>query len=411
MLPLKRRRPIRWLALALAAIAFACVPNRIRHERPDEYLSQVHAEGHESLPADLAIIEFDDFGQFWKRDQLEDTLELIRTRNAEAERGVLVVVYAHGWMNDSNPSRKKGALETFRVSMADLAVELEAAGSPAPDRVVGVYIGWRGAVTRVPLLSQMSFWSRQDAAERMASYNMRETFFRLVKATKVRPESKVMLSGHSMGGMIVAKTLGPSLTTMLLASGEEGMPAFADMVVLMNPALDALSSYHLIEYLKRTETRVELRQADGTVRPAAGPVIAAITSEVDWVTKTAYPAGQVLGLSSAGVRHDEQPGQPSQWKLATRALGHVKELISHRAWVEDGEVRFERVPDSFNTTPYWVVQVSSDISSGHGDIHGPEFRELVRQLTLLNALYDAESLTWLRNGRPGAMEGPSLFGP
>ncbi|MEM7202849.1 MAG: hypothetical protein AAF628_21500 [Planctomycetota bacterium] len=376
------------------------MPSRLYNAEPSAYLRSLDL-GVEGMTADIATIEFDEFGTFWHRRQLEDAIALVRQRNREAQRGVIVVMYVHGWMNNADRSLDAGDLATFEAAMRALAVDLHAEGDPAPDRLVGVYLGWRGATTSIPLWRELTFWDRKDTAERIASYHVRETFFRLTKTAKERADSKVLISGHSMGGMIVAKTLGPSLSTLLLAMGDEGIPALADMVLLQNPALDALSSLHFIEFLKRWRAKVELRHTDGTVQRARGPIMVSITSEADWVTRLAYPLGQWIDYMTTAVRGSTEYGVPSQWQMATETHGHLDYLVSHRAWVEDGEIVLEPVPAAFNTTPFWVVQVSKEISRNHSDVHNPRFVELVERLTKMNRLYDSEVKTWIRAAGPG----------
>ena len=65
----------------------------------------------------------------------------------------------------------------------------------------------------------------------------------------------------------------------------------ADVVVPQYLALDRLEAFQLIEYLKRTQIRLEHRFSDGRVRLAGDPVITSIISEADWITGAAYPAG------------------------------------------------------------------------------------------------------------------------
>ncbi|MEM9379608.1 MAG: hypothetical protein AAGB93_06615 [Planctomycetota bacterium] len=384
------------MLLLAASVAWSagCVPNRLYNREPSQYVSSVPVES--AVTADLAIVEFDEFGVFWLRDQLDAAVDLIRRRNAEAERGAIVLIHIHGWNHNADPTRKKGDLQTFRTQLAKLAKDLEAEGAPSPDRVVGVFLGWRGSSMRPPLFKEASFWARKQVATRVASYNVRETYFRLTRAAKERVDSKVVISGHSMGGLIVARTLGPSLSTILLSFGNEGIPALTDLVLLQNPALDALSSHQFIEQLKLSNARVELRSADGTIETAPGPIMASITSEADWVTGLAYPFGQIIGSMGAATRKDHDPDEPSQWRLITRAQGHLDHLVSHTARVEDGRVVIEAVPDAFNTTPFWVIRASREISRSHGDIYGPYFIELVQELTQLNRIYDSGVQTWIR---------------
>ncbi|MEM9914103.1 MAG: hypothetical protein AAF911_04000 [Planctomycetota bacterium] len=376
-----------------------CVSNQQYNLSQEQYLTELVTSGHETTGVDLAIIEFDEFGMLWDQNQLNDTLDLIAARNAESERGIMLVTYTHGWMNNANPDRLEGDLIRFRDGMLALAAELHAEGAPAPDHVVGVYLGWRGATNRVPVWSYLSFWNRKHGAERVASYQMRETLFRLTDTAKRRSDTKVLLSGHSMGGMILARTLAPTLSTLLLASGPEGVQVPADLILLQNPALDGLAAFQLVEYLKRTGAQVELRHPDGQVELAPGPVIVSVTSEADWVTRVAYPAGQRVENNARAFRRDMGDGLPPQSEMANRAHGHLDFLISHRARLKDGEIVLERVPGAYNDTPFWIVQTSEEICRNHSDIYNPDFIHLVEQITKMNRLYDTGIQTWITQDR------------
>ncbi|MEM6672004.1 MAG: hypothetical protein AAF726_04130 [Planctomycetota bacterium] len=382
-------------SLLVGVAAVACISNRAYNVEPDEYVRSEEVPGS-NVPVDFAIIEFDEFGVLWTRDQLDAAIDLVARAGAESDLGIMLIVHVHGWNQNADPDREDGALETFRSSLVDLAENLVADGPPAPQRVVGVFLGWRGATTRVPLFRESTFWARKQVAERVASYHAREAMFRLTRRAKEIEGSKVVISGHSMGGMIVGKTMGPAISSLLLAFGEQGFPMLADIVVLQNPALDALSSYQLVDFFKRIGATAELRSKDGSIQPAPGPLMVSVTSEADWVTRVAYPIGQVVGAMGASTRDDHLEGEPSQWRLITRTNGHVDGLVSHRATVVDGEVVVERVPGSMNDTPFWILSVSREISAGHEDVFGPYFMELIERLTKLNRVYDSDLQTWVR---------------
>ncbi|MEO0512662.1 MAG: hypothetical protein AAF108_07170 [Planctomycetota bacterium] len=395
---------LRLLVIILSAAApllGGCVANKQYNTTPDQYLSAVIVAGEGVVGVDLAIIEFDEFGMLWDRDQLEDAISLIERRNEASERGIVVFTYTHGWMNNADQSRSESDLTRFRDWTAGLAGRLQDQGELAPDHVVGVYLAWRGATTRLPLVSTATFWDRRRTAERVASYPMLETLIRIKTAGQSRSDSKVIVSGHSMGGLILTKTLAPSLNALLLHQGEGGVSKLTNMLVTHNPAFDGLSTYQFIEYLKLNGVTAELRTGDGSVEPAPGPIMLSITSEADWVTRLAYSAGQIVGHRSTNFRSTLGEGTPSQGYLATRALGHVDHLISHRAWVEDGEVKLERVPGAYNDTPYWIVQVSEEICRDHGDIFNDRYNELYRRILHLNRIFEPEVQTWVRR-RPAA---------
>ena len=272
------------VCVCAALVVGGCVGHKIYNSEPEQYLQEVEVSGLEGQSFDLAIIEFADHGLFWKLDQLEDTIDLIERRNAESERGVLVVIYVHGWQQNADPNAPRGSLAIFKEGLADNVAASFVTGEGAADRVIGVFLGWRGKTSQIPIQRQATFWDRRMAAERVVSLNMREALFRIMETTNRRPDSKSLLTGHSMGGLIIGKALTTSLTTLLLSSGQDGTPMPADLVLLMQPAIEALEIAQFIDFLKRSETQLVLRKPSGELVESAGPLIVSITSEADRAT-------------------------------------------------------------------------------------------------------------------------------
>lgn len=383
------------LLLTLAAAPPGCVSHKLYNETSDKYLQRVATADEGAAPADLAVIEFDDHGVLWKRDQLEDTIALIRETNRQSQDGALVVVYVHGWKNNADPENPDGALARFRESVRGNASQSHADRPFAADRVVGVFLGWRGDSSNVPVQEQFTFWDRRRTGERIASIHMQETLLRIMEATKEHPGSKCFVVGHSMGGMIIGKTMFPALTTQLLSNRGDGTRMPVDLIILQNPALEALPSWQFIDFLKRFEAKIQLRSPDGSAEPARGPLIASITSEADTATSRAYPLGRTIASFGTRFRNDHSPGVPSQRHLFTHALGHVDYLTSHRAYVRDGQVVIERIPGAFNDTPFWVIRVSREISKDHGDVGNPVYGRMIEQIIDLNEVYRTGLETWM----------------
>ena len=82
--------------------------------------------------------------------------------------------------------------------------------------VVGLFIGWRGRTYSLPILIDASFWNRRVAAHRVASMGLIEVLQRTLRAASENPDSKCFLLGHSMGGLILEKTIGPTVMGEIL---------------------------------------------------------------------------------------------------------------------------------------------------------------------------------------------------
>ena len=304
------------LALLLAMPLCGCVGHKQYNVTRDQYLQEIQSAGPEtSTGIDLAVIEFDEFGGSWDPSQLKDTVELIRQRNSESENGVLLWLYVHGWMNDANPDREENDLARFRRGVLERFQQADVEAGVNPDHVVAVYVGWRGASSRVPVLGFASFWERRRAAERVASFSVLEAIVRLAVATRESSGGKVVIMGHSMGGLIVSRTIMPAASAKFISNLEQGTPLLIDQEILLNPAIEASYTAQIIEFLKRTDAHLEIGRDDGTRVPAAGPYIVSITSEADWVTSTAYELGLAASRWMLPARGDHDEGTPSQRTL------------------------------------------------------------------------------------------------
>ncbi|MEM7601298.1 MAG: hypothetical protein AAF357_07755, partial [Verrucomicrobiota bacterium] len=98
-------------------LMFGCAaPNISYHPTSASYLTEVMRGAPGSVGVDLAIIEFDEFGMLWNRDQLSDAIDLIAQRNTEAERGIALVTYTHGWQNNADPEKDPGDPASMKAS-------------------------------------------------------------------------------------------------------------------------------------------------------------------------------------------------------------------------------------------------------------------------------------------------------
>ncbi|MEN1705533.1 MAG: hypothetical protein AAGJ54_08495 [Planctomycetota bacterium] len=204
------------------------------------------------------------------------------------------------------------------------------------------------------------------------------------------------------------------MATKATASVEADVPLVIDQVMLLNPAIEAVHAAQVIDFLKRSSVRLEIRSEDGMRRSTTGLWAVSITSEDGWVTSRAYRAGLATDRWGLPARRDHTEGEPSQWALATTAEGHAEHLASHRAWVEDGEARIERIENAYNDTPYWIICVTGDICANHGDLANPYFRELRQQIFALGRDNGTRTRRWLTSdpsAGSGSQTGPKSDGP
>ena len=374
------------------ALPFGCVGNRAFNTEPADYLRIFETE--RGLPFAVGVVEFDDQGEPWNLQQLDALVERIRRYNAESEHGIVLYQFIHGWKSNASRDRKSGRrLAWFEEQVAAVARHSDRSaretGEP-PRPVVGLFIGWRGRTYSLPGLIDVSFWNRRVAAHRVASMRLIEVLYRTALAAKEHPESKCALLGHSMGGLVLEKTLGAALVTEIMTVEHTGgsIPVNYELIVSANSSTEALYGKQLIDVLKRTTVELVLEDDDGARRPAAGPLMASITSSSDSVTRWMVPLAMTFNSLFVRYRDYPDPGAPSQRHLGLHTTGHVPHLFSHTLEMRDDELVLRELPERWNDTPFWVFQVPEGVSSDHRDISSPVWSRLMLKLLAANEVFD-----------------------
>jgi hypothetical protein len=427
-------------------------------------------------PHSISYIEFDDQGDFMNRQQLVDALA-----NIPPGPNRLVVFYAHGWQNNT----RSGDVGEFNALLAHLSHALNerdpGRGNGYPWQVYGVYLGWRGTLydpsdiypaqpssqkTTVEAIltkakpspynilastpKQFTFWSRKDAAGRMAGAPLLEAINMISARARTMPtpahvalQTKTVLIGHSFGAYVIEKTVLQSISTIpptMAADGTSYITPPADLVVLLNSAAPAIYAKEFIEFLKW--------HGIGRDQP---PFVISVSSEADWATKDLFPLGTVpaSAFDFGSYRGKDTYQGANQKTFFTHTPGHTDYLPSFDAYPTDklpadqfasdyenewifyrnlfptdfGKTDFNfiawgepyaktsavapaqiwqlkptRTVDPrqipFNDTPYWLVRVPASIIADHGDVWCPNSMNLLTSLIRLSGI--ASATTTLR---------------
>ncbi len=323
-----------WMIFGLSICLTGCIGNvPYRLNAPNSSKSVLHeVDPKTGLDYRLCFIEFDDMGEMFQREQLDDALKAIGCAKKEDPYGfVEVVVFVHGWKN--NASDKSGNVWGFRESLQGIAQtfndpSLHKRVKPVP--LVGVYVGWRGGAVSLPVLKEFTFWDRQRAANRVPHPSLTEVLYRIMIATKGPDFSEnavCILIGHSFGGLILERALAQWLEGVILrgqsrnapqeseqrrakdqldrrmhtrstcaAPSSPGIPRKglpADLIVFLNEAGPATEGKQLIEFLKANDIHVTTQDQENA-HVTEHPLIVSVTSTGDLATKLAFPGGQAL---------------------------------------------------------------------------------------------------------------------
>lgn len=342
----------------------------------------------------LGFVEIDDQGRFYDRGQVDALLNLLKRQR----QPVYVTVYVHGWNHnadedDLNVSRFKQSLKDSKQRNPDM-------------NVVGIYVGWRGKTIDLPYLKLLTFWDRQRVSEVVGGKPLLDFLLQveaLVK-TPAQPGNKLLTIGHSLGASVIFNALNPLLQERLAQADLQNRPlqGFGDLLVLVNPAIEALRFVSLREAAQRYRQRHA-----GAIRQQ--PLLLIATSESDKLTKDSFSQVRRISALFADYGTYRLAGEPpvalSEWELDTTSVGHYRHFITHRleagvnSYAEDrcvfaagggaGQLEVgqagnlgDRLPPLQGLLqvskdaaydPYWVVQVNRDMLPNHGFLNRKSF--------------------------------------
>lgn len=341
-----------------------------------ERLRQSSVERYEHFT--LGVIEMSDDGMS-VCDQRQKRAVLDELDRMGRKSGVTLVVFVHGWHHNAAPDDPH--LQRFR----DV---LETLGTTSRRPIMGLYIGWRGesfarrwAHAWNPF-ELPTFWTRKNAAMHIGAYEGMHLLAELDGLVRgMEHPSNMVIVGHSLGGALVLTATLAALVdysdckphracrdARLYAQEHqpvERVRAFGDLILIVNPAIEAERWIPFDNYSRRQD------------RPVQEPVMLVVASDADWAVRLFFPIGRWL---STNVRPRTLP-----FFLAERsAVGVYRGQLTHRlisAQVSKGdhEVAMEKTASWFEDTspPFLVARAPKELIPSHGDIFESSFTNFV----------------------------------
>lgn len=307
-------------------------------------------------PYDLAFVEFDEKGDYWDRAQLGYAYRQVKNLSRNSSKPPLLLIYIHGWQN--NASDKTHDVANFRGLLSRLTFNSLITKNY---QVFGVYLGWRGVLVpggTTPLGQALyflphntSFWSRKDAATRVAGEPMSEAIYAMVHAArKSNPQARTVLIGHSFGALVLEKTLAQALPASFYAQEDSGgghtklLPP-ADMILLLNSASESIYAKELMDMFRRAHFTGDIS--------SRRPLILSVTSEGDIDTGKLFPIGTTLSNAFGTFReyqrtqkYDGSRTRVRQKRFFTTTPGWNDDLISHQVvCLNPGELKVVTNPN------------------------------------------------------------------
>ncbi len=364
---------------------------------------------------DLAFAEFTERGNAFSEQRIRKMLDKIRSH--ATSQGIVLVTFIHGWKHNADENDEN--LISFKNNLANLSKDKSLL---LGRRLVGLYVGWRGASVTIPYLDTITFWERKAVAEEVGRGGVTKLLLELDSidqsivqtrsGTKSNTLNVLVVVGHSFGGAIVTSALSEVLANKLVASDLQSeadeIAGIGDAVIVLNPAIEANQVLNLVEVAISRK-----------YKPNQNPLFISISSDSDWATHGAFPIGQTLGLFFTWRQNDlerqyykdRKSGKELMLKeehLDSTTMGNFAPFLTHRLTADisnsepsislyacdtnpdackpkgltmlSGYPSIGPLPENY---PLFFIKTDKKIMSGHNDIFNP-----VIQSTMLSIIDD-----------------------
>src|SRR5438105_6165126 len=262
----------------------------------------------------LAFVEYGELGSYQDTSQIDRAVELVRSSPKP-----LVITYVHGWHNNAGSADTR-KFSSFLSNIANTPL-IRSQGF----HVIGVYLGWRGEITDLPGVNELTFYNRKAAAERLASnFDCFDAISAISEAARKHHQKEnqyTILLGHSFGGLVVERAVAHAIDAEMhkRTQGLKSMPA--DLVLVLNPASDSVLSRQVMTALYRRGTE------------NARPLFVSITSTADSATGTIFPMATSLSAATKVFNRVSDPGPANKSEAErgyfTRTPGHKGTLVNY----------------------------------------------------------------------------------
>lgn len=349
---------------------------------------------HDSEKFSVGVIEFNDEGQA-NPIQREQVMGLIREAVGERQGSrnnptALVVMFAHGWHHgaqvcDSNLACFRRVLARLQKNQPDLPV-------------VGVYLGWRGEQYR--RLNPLTLFTRKLVAQRIGRRGGLETLLMIDDLCREK-SARLVTVGHSLGGALVFTAVQSKLMVQVQGRKDKDSPArwqrsvrplvsrdlerrgFGDMVVFVNPAVEAWEYEAFHRDIRDREGRPEVITVASTADKAMGGVFSASrVVQLLWRPNHLFRGGSnFVGLGRL-ARHQTHR---LRWGGAAVSVAKPRDRekpcgcqYSTGSYDTAAEGSFDlRALPGKPKGEFIVAITDGSIIGGHNDIYNPRFVEFL----------------------------------
>lgn len=336
----------------------------------------------------LLFVEFNDQGQLYDNDLANKALA--RLDNLSNTRSINIV-FTHGWHHFADKDDEN--VISFISMLSQLANEQALLPEENRYKINGIYLGWRGDSITIPLLKYSTFSDRKKSAHKVG-FGATPIFLQIESIVKGKQnKNKLITIGHSFGGAVTYSALSPILQERYISSrgldnNEPNMiEGFGDLVVLINPAFEALLHLPLFELTQQNCKPYNKKQ----------PVrLMIVTSEADSSVRHIFRGGQLINgfigdrfedekevTACSGTDRDSSP-RVYESAAFKRSPGNFSATTTHCLALNGEKFQVKHKNMVVDHNPYITIQTTEDIVPNHNSIWGQHTISFLTEVLLSN---------------------------
>lgn len=229
----------------------------------------------------IGYFEFDNNGVAFDEKLHKYLLNKIAAESESSDKPLLIVVFIHGWFH--NAANDDSNVVAFKQLLSEIQKDEEASSVGSSRNVFGVYIGWQAKSSNSDLLQLLSYKRKKELGIETGKESVTKLLESLSMIREKDSNSRLVAVGHSFGGGVLFSATKEQLIRAAEGDSEIRRKAFADLVVLVNPAMEA-------------DQFVDLQKTISTNGYPNNSTLAmaSFTSEADTALGIEFPAGMSL---------------------------------------------------------------------------------------------------------------------
>lgn len=265
----------------------------------------------------LAFIEFNNEGVPFDQENIDKCLGKIASLSDDSDKNLLMVAFIHGWHH--NAAQTDTNVIQFKNFLLALQREEQSLRVGTKRSVVGIYLGWQGKKSENELVNLLSYRDKKELGLSTGKKSVAKVLERLSEIRASNKNNRLILVGHSFGGGVLYSAIRKELLDNLNNPIPRSTKLFGDLVVLLNPAVEAGRFVDVHEHLNN--------HFDACT-PLA---MVSFTSESDTALSKEFPKGMRL------FYRDQLRGGASD-ELLTNAYGNYSDFSKYHLTLDPGAV-------------------------------------------------------------------------